>query len=259
MKRGFAETTTTETGPEPTGPEPTVPDKNKQLHKTGREYYDMCEAFDDYDVDVKERKNKYIYKYIFNLIFTWFTVGSNTLKDVPTVTGVYDHSIVRLPASYKDLRKILPIDLMKKLFDRYDKVYIDNNSFLKSRFYNTKGEFGIKKDIKVTITWLICYLKRKYIGPNTKICKPGWEYYQCSHRCAEEGLEKYNTDDLYIWRCIDPLCLFWEDASTNQSRGNRICRAPCTHDNCQSGLCNCQCNDGFRTSTGEKYHDPPCW
>lgn len=97
------------------------------------------------------------------------------------------------------------------------------------------------KSKKYSMTWLICYLSN--ILPNKNIDM--WEYFQCSHLCIQYGLPKG-------YYCIDPRCLVWEDASTNQSRGSKskginLCTRKCGHDGCSKIVCVCS-----------NLHDPHC-
>lgn len=94
--------------------------------------------------------------------------------------------------------------------------------------------FSVKSPQRV---WLVCFLNG--ILPDTT--KPGWEYFQCSHRCVEFGLDGSV--------CVDPKCLVWEPASANYSRGYTagICCLPCQHDVCRATRCQCA-----------EIHHPPC-
>jgi hypothetical protein len=84
---------------------------------------------------------------------------------------------------------------------------------------------------KKPITWIVCYVFGIYPDQS----KRGWEYFQCSHVCTN-GV------------CASNEHLVWEDASSNQSRGNQYCTKRCVHDNCTfQTVCACQ-----------SLHSPPC-
>lgn len=239
--------------------EPPAAPVNPKRQKTGKEYYDMCKAFDNLDPYTYRSHNK-ASKYIIELLDSWYKTTDGTKMTVPNSTGTADHIIVKFPIKKKpDLRRIIPKSFIELIYNKYDAKYINNNSFLKRIFYNEADNSLIIKEVKITITWLVCYVNGKNID-NYIITNPNeWEYYQCSHRCAEMGLKDYDTKYGGKWRCIDPKCLYWEDASTNQSRGNSMCRLKCQHKDCNSGMHYCLCNDGFIKPDGSRIHDPPCW
>lgn len=87
---------------------------------------------------------------------------------------------------------------------------------------------------KMTITWIICYLKNK---------KPKNGLEECSHRCCDYDENGVRHKDR---RCVDPGCLTWESKSANQSRANPGCHRLC-HCGCKMTIC-----------AANKIHNPPC-
>lgn len=147
-------------------------------------------------------------------------------KRAKTATGRWHH--ILKCAGKKDLRFALPksVDLdspKKKDGDGLAKYFQDNE------------DKDLNKE-KITWTWLVCAVW----GIDPDQTKPGWEHFECSHRCCEIGIE-----DGY--RCIDPQCLTWESKSDNQSRANPACRFVLPGDSMH--VC-------ARAAGG--VHDPPC-
>jgi len=97
--------------------------------------------------------------------------------------------------------------------------------------YNAEFPWNPPKRAKVPHTWFVCYVYN--IFPDQNIAD--WEYYQCSHLCTNG-------------ECITQTHLHWEDAATNQSRGNLFCRRKCKHGDCKEiNVCACQV-----------FHNPHC-
>lgn len=96
-----------------------------------------------------------------------------------------------------------------------------------------------KKEKKVPLTWLVCYLHNR--RPNME--NPRWEFYDCSHVCCCRYEEKKQEEFV----CVSIECLTWESKSDNQERGNKLCMKACVHDGCQWHVCRCQ-----------RFHQPPC-
>lgn len=77
---------------------------------------------------------------------------------------------------------------------------------------------------KIPHSWFVCFVHN--VLPNVQ--NPNWKTFQCSHRCTNSV-------------CVNPLHLCWENASTNQSRGNPYCKRRCVHTTCTANnVCECQ-------------------
>jgi len=143
------------------------------------------------------------------------------LKLVPYCKEKYEHChVLKYPTKKEEGRRDLPTSIYKFLRT--------NNTPWRSK--------------KVTLSWIVCYIFN--IDPDCN--KPGWEKFQCSHRCIGAG------ENLI---CLNYKHLVWELSANNQSRGStsegrRIC------------CITCQC---FRSIVEKhtlcihyKIHDPPC-
>jgi hypothetical protein len=96
----------------------------------------------------------------------------------------------------------------------------------------------------VTVTWIVCWLHRVF--PNTGV--PGWENFECSHRCLCGG-----TGNLRV--CLLVNHLVWESKHDNCSRGYKICFRKCEH----CGLCLCVCQGIHKTPLFIKFSDTLSW
>jgi hypothetical protein len=210
-------------------------------------YWEICNVLDVIDGELIGRVNRRPYKILYKYLYKSININCKT---VPTASGSYNHRILGVGKNVKDNRRPLPAELSnlikllaknKKFINTYG---LDNNTWLWNIVNKNNG------DIKIPLTWMVSYVHRKFITSINKF-PDGWERFECSHRCAEYGLP---VDDNKKWICIDPECLVWESKSVNQSRGNPICRSPCTHEGCNTGLHYCLCTGGFN-----KWHWPPCW
>jgi hypothetical protein len=79
------------------------------------------------------------------------------------------------------------------------------------------------KSRKVSLTWIVCYLK----GLLPDMDKPDWDSFQCSHLCLGAGQNL---------PCLNSNHLCWESASKNQARGTRDCLKLC-HCGCKKSIC----------------------
>lgn len=166
---------------------------------------------------------------------------------VYTSTGNGEHTLASFGKKTKDLRRPLPKQVVKLIMEYFDD---DNEKIVNPWLEKEEKRYrelkkGGRYEIKITLTWLIMLINNKL--PNQ--LEKGWKEYEVSHRCIELGLPDH-TDNNLMYRCIDIDCLNWESKSMNQERAFSFCRYICKHDDCNSGLNVCLCNE---------FHDPPCW
>lgn len=91
---------------------------------------------------------------------------------------------------------------------------------------------------QATATWVVCYIN----GAHPDATKPGWERFDCSHRCVFNRMP--GTQGRV---CVEATCLVWESKADNQERGNKMCMRQCVHGCGAVNVCHCQ---GF--------HEPAC-
>lgn len=89
---------------------------------------------------------------------------------------------------------------------------------------------------KINPRWIVAYL-----DGNLPTEAHGWEYFECSHKCVESGLDRFtnmrNEAKGYTYSaCVDARCLTWESKSANQGRQNPGCRRMC-HCGCGQSIC----------------------
>lgn len=99
---------------------------------------------------------------------------------------------------------------------------------------------------KINPRWIAAYVN----GVRPDESMPGWEFFECSHRCVEEGLTSYSKKrkaaGMVFEACIDFRCLHWESKGVNQGRANPACRK----------MCHCGCNRGV--CEANQVHGPQC-
>ena len=90
---------------------------------------------------------------------------------------------------------------------------------------------------KVNPCWITCYVHG--VLPNQSA--PGWQNFECSHRCIQHDVNLYNKKKNRAGdeACNDHQCLVWESKSVNQSRGNTFCTNAC---HCPCGATVCKAN-----------------
>jgi len=189
--------------------------------------YPTEDFLDQYKDQNKTELGLHIYHTVF--VKRWEIVGQK--KVMWTRTGA-SHLVAPKP-NKDDNRLDLPRPIKNALLHLQT---LEPNSW-----YNPKPE----------MTWLVCWLNNIY----PDMSQPGWEAFECSHRCVERDqtgmkLKRIASSTKYGWACIDPDCLCWESRSDNQSRGNTFCYKPCTHEGCTKPngyVCSCS-----------SLHDPPC-
>lgn len=109
-----------------------------------------------------------------------------------------------------------------------EKEYSGHRVSLNASFIRLVGLSELLPHKKMEITWVASYVAQVF--PDK--ARVGWESFDCSHRCIQEGLGKYQT-------CVDPVCMVWESKRVNQWRGfSRVsCMSLCRH--CSLTLCEC--------------------
>jgi hypothetical protein len=261
--------------------------KIKTIENASR-YMDMVLFLNLIDQFIPRPKERAPYRILYNYLYG----GQLNSKKVLTITGAYNHLIFGIKKKVddkkkkkkRDNRRNMPVELVKIITDF---VMINSllhggyNYFIQQHPWIEKINFTAKRiEIKVPITWMVCYVNNiypeyRYLDlfpdphPTLFPIKPNeddyYDYqfalecikecidYECSHICAEHGIPE---DDEYEWHCMDVKCLTWESKSTNQSRGNQVCRKQCTHPYCKKKKRSwvCKCNNGYNG-----YHNPPCW
>jgi hypothetical protein len=177
----------------------------KMDNRAGKRYHTFVAACDT-DPSIKEHMRK------------WVDATNRTRKSkrVKTATGA-THLVIEVPKDSKDMRFVLP-----KSKDGGKKK---DGTGLHSMLQAAKA--GV--DEKITYTWAVCYVSDIKIDTS----KPGWEDFECSHRCCEYD---ENAKRIVGLRCVDPGCLTWESKSDNQGRANAACRKPC-HCGCGEAVC----------------------
>lgn len=172
--------------------------------------FDICKQYSDLDVD----------SLLCRCMFYHYNGKARNITSEPNRTGL-EGGQCRILNGVPDGRVQLPESILVFMFEHSASL-----PWVVSKTARGNG-LAWGGGAKVTVTWLSCYIWN--VRPDQT--QPGWEYFECSHRCLNAGQGESVTA-----KCTYASHLTWESKAANQSRAGDLCATLC-HCGCGEYIC----------------------